>query len=137
MLTWNGGVIGSASVNDKYKSLDSKSLAAFSGIDGYLYVVDYNSTDGTTKSFDGRTTVDKPEMIFRYKIGSSISTPIIFKDKLIACSYEGIFLFEFDDEYNFTLIEKKSSTFEATPIVHNGRVFVAAKDGWLYCFGDE
>lgn len=137
MLTWDGGVIGSASVNDRYRSSETKSLAAFSGIDGYLYVVDYKSTDGTAGSFDGRTTVDKPELIFKHKIGSSISTPIIFKDKLIACSYEGIFLFEFDDEYNFILLEKKSYTFEATPIVHNGKVFVAAKDGWLYCFGEE
>ncbi len=137
LLSWDGGVIGSAGVNDKYKSSGTKSLAAFSGIDGYLYVVDYKSIDGTTKSFDGRTIVDKPELVFKYKIGSSISTPIIFKDKLIACSYEGIFLFEFDEEYNFTLLEKKSSTFEATPIVYNGRVLVASKDGWLYCMGEE
>ncbi len=137
LLSWDGGVIGSAGINDKYKSSGTKSLAAFSGIDGYLYVVDYKSIDGTTKSFDGRTIVDKPELVFKYKIGSSISTPIIFKDKLIACSYEGIFLFEFDEEYNFTLLEKKSSTFEATPIVYNGRVLVASKDGWLYCMGEE
>ena len=137
LLSWDGGVIGSASINDKYKSSKTKSLAAFSGIDGYLYVIDYKSLEGTTKSFDGKTTVDKPELVFKYKIGSSISSPIIFKDKLISCGYGGIYLFRFDEDYNFTLIEKKNYNFEATPIVYNGKVFVASKDGWLYCFGDE
>jgi len=137
MLSWDGGVIGSACINDKYKSSDAKSLAAFSGIDGYLYVIDYKSTDGTTKSFDGKTTVDKPELIYKYKIGSSISSPIIFKDKLIAAGYGGIFLFEFDADYNFTLLDKKPYTFEATPIVYNQKVYIASKDGWLYCLGEE
>ncbi|MFZ1322972.1 MAG: PQQ-binding-like beta-propeller repeat protein [Ignavibacteria bacterium] len=137
MLSWDGGVIGSASINDKYKSPNSKSLAAFSGIDGYLYVVDYKSSDGTANSFDGKTTVDKPELIFKYKTGSSISSPIIFKDKLISCGYGGIYLFDFDENCNFTLIEKKNYNIEATPVVYDGKVFVASKDGWLYCFGDE
>jgi len=137
MLSWDGGVIGSASINDKYKSPNTKSLAAFNGIDGYLYVVDYKSSDGVANSFDGKTTVNKPELIFKYKTGSSISSPIIFKDKLISCGYGGIYLFEFDENYNFTLIEKKDYYFEATPVVYNGKVFVASKDGWLYCFGDE
>ena len=70
----------------------------------HLYVVDYKSTNGTAKSFDGRTTVDKPELVFQYKIGQSISTPIIFKDKLIAAGYGGIYLFEFDSDLNFTLL---------------------------------
>lgn len=137
LLSWDGGVIGSACVNDKYKSKETKSLSAFIGIDGYLYVVNYKSIEGTSKSFDGKTTVNKPELIFKYKVGSSISTPIIFKDKLIACGYGGIYLFGFDKDYNFTLIEKKNFFFEATPIVYNGKIYVASKDGWLYCFGDE
>ena len=137
LLTWNGGVIGSAGVNDKYREKGTKSLAAFSGIDGYLYVVDYQSTDGTAKSFDGRTTVDKPELVFQYKIGQSISTPIIFKDKLIAAGYGGIYLFEFDSNLNFELLDKKPLYFEATPIVYDQKVYIASKDGWLYCLGNE
>jgi len=137
LLSWDGGVIGSASVNDKYKTKEQKSLTAFSGIDGYLYVVDYKNIDGTAISFNGRTSVPKPELIFKYKIGSSISTPIIFKNKLIAAGYGGIFLFEFDENYDFKLLDKKSGTFEATPIVYGGKVFIASKDGYLYCLGDE
>ena len=136
LLSWDGGVIGSACVNDKYKLKETKPLSAFIGIDGYLYVIDYKSIDGTAKSFDGKTIVDKPELIFKYKVGSSISSPIMFKDKLIACGYGGMYLFEFDKDYNFTLLEKKGYYFEATPIVYNGKIYVASKDGWLYCFGD-
>lgn len=134
--SWDGGVIGSAAINDKYKSTNAISLAAFIGIDGYLYVVDYKSHNETTKSFDGKTSVDEPALIYKYKVGSSISTPIIFKDRLIACSYDGIFLFEFDENNNFNLIEKKYYVFEATPIVYDKKIYVASKDGWLYCFGD-
>lgn len=137
LLSWDGGVIGSACINDKYKTKEQKSLAAFSGIDGYLYVVDYKNNDGTTISFNGRTSVPKPELIFKYKIGSSISSPIIFKNKLIAAGYGGIFLFEFDENYEFKLLDKKSGTFEATPIVYDGKVFIASKDGYLYCLGDD
>lgn len=137
LLSWDGGVIGSACVNDKYKDKSSKSLAAFAGIDGYLYVVDYKNTDGDAISFDGKTVVSKPELIFKYKIGASISTPIIFKDKLIAAGYGGIFLFEFDSDYNFTLLDKKPYTFEATPISYKNRIYIASKDGWLYCLGDN
>lgn len=137
LLDWDGGIIGSASINDKYKSSGQKSLCAFSGIDGYLYVVDYKSKKGKEKSFDGKTEVNTPELIYKYKIGSSISTPIIFNNKLIAAGYEGIYLFEFDDEYNFRLVERKNFVFEATPIAYEGKIYIASKDGFLYCFGDK
>ncbi len=137
LLSWNGGVIGSAAINDKYKMKGQPSLAAFSGIDGYLYVVNYKSKDGTVKNFDGKTIVNTPELVFKYKTGASISTPVLFQDKLIAAGYGGIFLFSFDSEFNFTLLDKKPYTFEATPVAYGGKVFIASKDGWLYCFGEK
>jgi outer membrane protein assembly factor BamB len=136
LLDWDGGVIGSTCINDKYKTSGQKFLTAFSGIDGYLYVIDYKSIDGTTKSFDGKTIVNKPELVFKYKIGSSISTPIIFDNKLIAAGYEGIYLFEFDENNEFTLLDKKNYVFEATPIAFDGKIYLASKDGYLYCFGE-
>ncbi len=136
LLDWNGGIIGSACINDKYKSPGQKSLAAFSGIDGYIYVVNYKTFSKTTKSYDGKSTVDMPELVFKYKIGSSISTPVFFKDKLIAAGYGGIFLFGFDENYEFTLLDKKPYVFEATPIVYDYKIYIASKDGYLYCFGE-
>lgn len=56
--SWEGGVIGSAAINDKYKSANAASLAAFISIDGYLYVVDYKTKEGEN-GFDGKTIVDR------------------------------------------------------------------------------
>lgn len=140
LSAWSGGIIGSASVNDNYiKNTNIKNLAAFSGIDGYLYVVDYMKIDSSNKvkGFDNKSMFYKPELIFKYSIGPSISTPIIFKDKLIACSYSGIYLFEYNNRLEFSLIEKRNLIFEATPIVWNKKVYIAAKDGYLYCFGEK
>jgi len=137
--SWSGGIIGSPAVIDNYKSSGQKNLAAFSGIDGYVYVVDYISAEenATVKGFDAKSDFRKPKLIFRYKIGSSISTPLLFSNKLIAAGYGGIYLFEFNENYEFTLLDKFINTFEATPIVYNDRVFIAAKDGYLYCLGEK
>ncbi len=136
--SWSGGIIGSPAVNDNYKSPNQKHLAAFSGIDGYVYVVDYKSSeDITVKGFDGKSDFKKPELIFKYKIGNSISTPLIFSNRLIAAGYGGIYLFEFNENYEFTVLDKFINTFEATPIVYDGKVFIAAKDGYLYCLGEN
>jgi len=138
--SWMGGIIGSTAVNDNYLSnKNGRNLAAFSAIDGNLYVIDYKKVDSTklTKGFDNKTNFYKPELIFKYAIGPSISTPIIFADKLIACGYGGIYLFDYNDKLEFTLIDKKNLCFEATPIVWDKKVFVAAKDGYLYCFGEK
>ena len=45
--TWKGGIIGSATVNSYYnKDQKYKNISAFTGIDGWLYIVD---TDSITK----------------------------------------------------------------------------------------
>lgn len=137
--SWSGGIIGSPAVNDNYKSPNQKYLAAFSGIDGFVYVVDYKSIEDnvTVKGFDAKSDFKKPEPVFKYKIGNSISTPLLFSNKLIAAGYGGIYLFEFNENYEFTLLDKFINTFEATPVVYNGKVFIAAKDGYLYCLGEK
>ena len=137
--SWSGGIIGSPAVNNNYKSSNQKHLAAFSGIDGYVYVIDYKSIEEniTVKGFDAKSNFQKPKLIFKYKIGSSICTPILFSNKLIAAGYGGIYLFEFNENYEFTLLDKFINTFEATPVVYNGRVFISAKDGYLYCLGEK
>ncbi len=136
---WAGGVIGSASVNDFYAADTMPHLSAFIAIDGYLYVVKHDKVD-KTKQVDGPLLKNKyymPELAFKYKTGPSISTPIIVGDKLIAPTYEGLYLFQFDKELNFKLLQcQVLSSFEATPFVWDGRIYVACRDGNLYCFGD-
>ncbi|MBU0763775.1 MAG: hypothetical protein KJ607_02955 [Bacteroidetes bacterium] len=135
---WNGGVVGSAAVNDCYRKGNIPSIAAFSGVDGYLYIVNHRKLSGKTeKGPDGKTLYPAPELICKYKTGPSISTPIIVGNRLVAGGYNGLFLFEFDDEMNFRLLEWKSGLFEATPVADNGNLYIASRDGYLYCFGGE
>jgi len=74
--------------------------------------------------------------VYKHRIGPSISTPIFTKNRLIAASYNGIFLFSYDKELNFKLLDVWKTSFEATPIVYNRVIYIASRDGYLYCFGD-
>ena len=135
---WEGGVIGSVSVNDSYNDGSYPHLAAFTGIDGILNVVCYDKInfDSLVDGPDGKTKYHSPVLKFKTKIGSSISTPIFVKDKLIAAGYHGINLFAFDKSANFILKDNWEGNFEASPVADHGRIYIASRDGYLYCFGD-
>lgn len=137
---WQGGIIGSCAINDRYISKKCNSLAAFIGIDGYLYVVEnefinpYDSVKGPCN----KKTYSQPQEVFKYYTGPSISTPIFTKNRLIVLTYEGLYMFSYDDKCIFRLMEKNNSIRgEATPIVHNKRLYVASRDGNLYCLGKK
>jgi hypothetical protein len=140
LLSWAGGVVGSAGINDKTKLAADQSLCAFSGIDGYLYVVKHrqiNSEQGKIPGPDGKTYYPQPVLVFKKEIYPSISTPIFIGRKLIAAGYGGLYLFEFDAELNFKLLAKRiKSAFESTPIVADKKIYIGSRDGYLYCFGD-
>ncbi|MBN2894062.1 MAG: hypothetical protein JXL97_19485 [Bacteroidales bacterium] len=136
---WAGGIIGSASINDYYAADTMPKLSAFLAIDGNLYVVRHDkiAENKTTKGPMLKHTYPMPELAFKYHTGPSISTPIIVGNKIIAPTYEGIYLFEFDKDMNFKLLQHQDlGSFEATPFVWDGRIYVACRDGNLYCFGD-
>lgn len=131
---WLGGVIGSVGISENI----DQNLAAFIGIDGFLYVIDHKKFSGDmVLGPDSLELYPSPKLVFKKKIGPSISTPIFVDNKLIACGYNGIFLFKFDENNNFQLLEKKAMPFESTPIVYNNRIYVASRDGYLYCFGED
>jgi outer membrane protein assembly factor BamB len=137
---WEGGIIGSAAVNDRYISENDTHIAAFLAIDGNLYVVDHkNITEETTFGPDGVTKYRKPKLLFKQYVGASISSPIIVGNKIVACTYEGIFLFEYDKNMNFKLLDKKKGiSFEASPICHNNRIYVVSNTtGLMYCLGEK
>ncbi len=153
--SWQGGIIGSVCINDYYKkTLDSlvindstrvlydsiPNVAAFTGIDGYLYVINTKEIDSTKLVLgpDNKTKFKTPKLIFKYKTGSSIATPIIVGNKLIATGYNGVYLFEFNEKMEFKLITKTSFAIsESTPIAINGRIYIASRDGYLYCLGSK
>lgn len=136
---WRGGIIGSCAINDKYIKPEQNSLSAFVAIDGYLYVVENEFTNpDSVLGPDNIKKYPKPQEVFKYNTGISISTPIFTKNRLIVLTYDGLFMFEYDDKCIFKLVEKNTAIRgEATPVVHNGRLYVASRDGFLYCIGKK
>ncbi len=164
LAEWQGGVIGSVGINDSYNKRGKKpALAAFSAIDGNLYIVSQNLlSPSKVLGPDGKTLYPTPRKIFSQNIGGSISTPIFFGDEeydwLIAAGYNGLYLFRIDylktnandpellptksGEYKrakVTLLDhfKKGTSFEATPVVYRGRIYIGSRDGYLYCLGER
>jgi len=137
--SWKGGIIGSIGITDSYNKETTGNLAAFIGIDGYLYVVNHQKTDPVqiTIGPDGKTEYPMPELVYQKYIGPSISTPIFVQDRLIAASYNGVYLFEISDNHDFTLLDRFAASFESTPIAWNKKIYLASRNGYLYCFGSE
>jgi len=136
--SWIGGVIGSATVNDNYRNENDPYLAAFTGIDGILTVVDYMHTTGEkVVGPDGVTQYETPRVHFSKDIGPAISTPIFTSGHLVAANYTGVFIFRQDSNWNYTQSAFQPGMFEASPISHNGNVIIASRDGYLYCYGSS
>ncbi|MBA7529349.1 hypothetical protein ES705_21545 [subsurface metagenome] len=137
--SWEGGIIGSSGVNDYYNDGNLPYLAAFSAIDGFLYVVQHDSLQKSKQVYGPReeNMYPTPRLVFKYKIGTSISTPLLFSDKLIAAGYGGLYLFEYDKELNFSLLAKFPASFESTPIVYHGKIYIASRNGYFYCLGKK
>lgn len=132
MGSWKGGVIGSVTISNE------NGWAAFAGIDGVLRVVDYKALSvESVKLFDGKQDIPSPKEVFNYKIGPSISTPVFVGNRLVAAGYGGVFIFEFDEKGHFKLLAKRKGFFEATPFVYQNRIYIASRNGYLYCFGDN
>jgi outer membrane protein assembly factor BamB len=154
---WLGGIIGSATINDEYDPDGSRpALAAFSAIDGFMYVVSQDQlAPGTVKGFDGKTDYPTPVMVAKHQIGGAISTPIFVDDYIIACGYDAkvhVYKITYDapkgvklkardgKEVSVAVTEIASysaGAFESTPIVWNGRIYVGSRDGYLYCLGEK
>jgi len=137
---WDGGIIGSVAINDQYIEEADTHIAAFLAIDGYLYVVDHkNLSDEKILGPDGVTKYPKPKLLFKEYVGGSISSPIIVGNKIVACTYEGIYLYEYDKDMNFKLLDKKKDiSFEASPICWNNRIYVVSNTtGLMYCLGEK
>lgn len=140
---WEGGIIGTIAVNDYYNPLgELPGIAAFSALDGFLYVIDYNTIDSTKTviSHDLKNSYPTPKLLFKYYIGPGISSPIIVEDKIIACSSSGIYLFEYqwnNSKFSAKLLDRLSGVpVEASPIVWDKRVYIASRNGFLYCLGE-
>ena len=136
--TWDGGVIGTASVNDLCKTPEMPYLAAVSGIDGFLHVLVHDELD-TAMVWGPNLTYKypKPKRKAKHWISQSISTPVFVDDKIIAASYSGVSLFKVSNSGRVNKITRKYiGGVESTPFVYNGRIYVGSRDGYLYCLGE-
>ncbi len=136
---WDGGIIGTVAINDSYIKKEDTHIAAFQAIDGNLYVIDTkNMSDKKATGPDGNE-YRVPKLLYKYAVGAAISSPIIVGNKIVSCTYNGIFLFEFDKDMKFKLLDhKKDISCEASPIVWNNRIYIASNTtGLLYCFGEK
>lgn len=157
---WLGGVIGSSSVNDEYNPGSRyPGLVAFNAIDGYLHVVAQDDlAEGAVPGPNLEPGLATPVAVFKDYIGGAISTPIIVGDRIVACGYDAIvhvyqITYSTDESAGGVLLHSDAGkayrvsieevatfsgggTFESTPIVWQGRIYVGARDGYLYCIGD-
>jgi outer membrane protein assembly factor BamB len=138
LLSWQGGIIGSIGINDRYATQQQPKLAAFVGIDGYLYVVRHQEIKPgmSVAGPDSLTQYPTPPLVYKKEVGPSISTPVFYKNKLLVATYSGLYLFEYNPQGQFRLKDHFSASFEATPVAHNGCIYVASRNGYLYCFSD-
>lgn len=131
---WKGGIVGSAAISDSYSSMTR--LAAVTGIDGYLYVFDHTQlNDSLCAGPNEIHQYPMPKVVFKKYIGPSISTPVFTQNHLLAAGYKGLNLFAYDTTGSIKELKTIKGVFEATPSVHNGNVYIASRNGYLYCFG--
>ncbi len=140
---WDGGIVGSVAVNDYYTGDSLMHIAAFVDISGYLYVVQHDKIDKYIKvlGHDDKTYYPCPKLLAKEKIIGTISSPIIVGDKIIVATDNGIFLFKFnynEQKPKLTLLDVVTGLeIDATPIVYDGYVYIASRNGYLYCFGKK
>jgi outer membrane protein assembly factor BamB len=100
--------------------------------------MEIDTTSGLVKGPNNKYEYQQPRLLYKNKIGPSISTPIIVGNKVVATGYKGLYLFEFDPDLNFSLLDTWGrSSIESTAIVNDGRLYVGARNGYLYCLGEK
>ncbi len=134
--SWEGGIVGSAAVSDFYEK--SSQLAAFVSVKGNLYLINHKIIDQeiTNLGPNEKYRYPSPLLLDKINIGPSISTPLLIHDKLIVAGYQGLKLFKITTDQKLELLASYNTAFEATPFVYDEKIYVASRDGYLYCFGN-
>lgn len=136
---WEGGVIGTAAINDRYVDEDNPHYAAIPALDGYLYIVDHKTIDTSVFSLgpDSITQYPSPLLKAKLALGPSISSPVLTEDKLIFAGYNGIYLYRYSPDGVFERLSHFVAPCEASPVLCNRKIYIASRNGYLYCFGES
>lgn len=137
---WMGGIVGSVAVNDATADSTTLPMAAFIGTDGYLNVVAHMQTDPQFKSlsYNGIDMLPAPRLLSRMYIGGSISTPLFVKNKILIAHDTGLVLLKVGTNGELSILDQINGwETDATPVAHDGRIYVAVRNGYLYCLGKK
>lgn len=135
---WEGGIIGSPTINARYgaSSPGQGNLCCAVGVDGTMRIIDHTRTvSAATPSPMGDRLCPMPKVIDEVKLpAGSISTPIFVRDRILIGHDTGLCLFKVSPEGKLSLLDSlPGPMFDATPVVWDGRVYIASRDGFLYC----
>jgi len=108
---------------------------------------------------DGKKLFSTPQVVFKDWVNGGISTPIIVGDTLIAATYdELVHMYHIDFKRShkgaagalpsadggwWTVSVHETATFsgggsyESTPVLWDGRVYIGSRNGYYYCLGDR
>ena len=138
--TWNGGLVGSPSVNHRYNSKVSKDLACFVGIDGVLTLVNHKKLQPGVKNWGPRRLEQYPAPLVLDQVQlpqGSISTPLFVGDKIVVGYDSGLDLYQVNPAGKLVRLDRlEGPMFDATPVVWDECVYAGSKDGFLYCLGN-
>lgn len=137
---WQGGLVGSVAINDRYPGLVPNHFACFIGVDGMLTVVDHQRTDPLRRVKDPllRFDLPTPVVLDQAKLpAGSISTPLFLGNRIIVPHDMGLDLFSVSPEGKLKRLDSiRDRMFDSTPTCWDDRIYAASRDGYLYCLGD-
>jgi outer membrane protein assembly factor BamB len=137
---WTGGVVSSVAIDD---DPTFGPMGAFTSVDGHVYLVSLDETESAGPGPDGVTQYPRPKLLFKDHIKSSIATPALVGDRLVAGGYGNTLhlyaLARTNDGIDVTELDvfESDNAFESTPLIWKGRVYVGSRDGFFYCFGSD
>jgi hypothetical protein len=136
---WQGGIVGSVTTNARYgkDAPGGGNLGCAVGVDGVLRIFDYTRLSGKTH-LGPREDQSYPMPLVTCELklpDGCISTPIFVKDKILIGYDSGLDLYQVSNEGKLSLKSRiRGRMYDSTPIVWNGRAYIASRDGYLYCY---
>jgi len=135
---WRGGIVGSVTLNARYGShaAGQGNLACAVSVDGTLRVFDHTRT-GSERNGGPRLDADlaQPLVLDEVKLpAGTISTPIFVENTILVGYDSGLDLYHVSPTGKLNRLDRISGKmFDATPIVWDGKAYIASRDGYLYC----
>ena len=135
---WEGGVIGTVAVNDYYTESSNENLAVVSALDGNNYILKHKVINKKKKVYGplNQNKYPTPELVSQIRTSPSISSPLITDNRIILSCYNGVYLYSYDNN-KIEFLDRYGIVVEASPVLYGKRIFIASRNGFLYCLGEK